>query len=108
MSAVLYSDMGPPYVVRARVGASAEFDPLTASDTKLICRKPSGAEVTWETTEVTKDETQLVVSHALVDDELDEVGHWTVNAQSTVPGGAMRTECVGFWVRAPRSSREQR
>lgn len=105
MSVVLYQDMGPPYVVRARILACADFDPTVVSATRLEVTKPSGATAEWTTTVITQDTTRLLVEYALQVGDLSEVGFWTLFARSDVPGGSRRTKVDGFWVDPPNKRR---
>lgn len=96
MTEPLYIGMGPPYVVRAVIPASADFNPVAVAaactSVELRVKKPiSGAEVAWTATIIASSAVSLTVEHVLAVEDLDERGTWTVWARFTLPSGVVRT-----------------
>lgn len=95
MSAYLYVGMGPPYVVRGVIQASADFNPVVVAATYtavvLHVTKPNGQEVDWTATVVASSAASLTVEHLLNVNDLDQKGAWSVWASFTVPSGSLRT-----------------
>lgn len=93
----LYRGMGPPYLVRIVVRASADFDPVAvaaaAPTVTMRVTKTSGAAVDWSAAIVSSGVASLTVEHALAVSDLDEKGRYTVWLRFLMPDASvLRTE----------------
>lgn len=96
----LYVGMGPPYVVRATIAKSPDFDPLQAAGASpivFVVRKSTGAVVEWAATVQAASSASITLEHALALGDLDVHGSWRLWARFTLGGGGeLRTNAIAL------------
>lgn len=99
MAVTLYIGMGPRYVVRARVKAGPDFDPVAIAAAvaaiTLLVTKPSGEEVAWDAEILASSEASLTLQHRFAVEDLDERGRYAVSARFLMNDGEVVRTKVG-------------
>ena len=98
MAEIHKNDIGTVFRLTLKDNGSA-VDISSASATKdIIFKKPSGLIVT-QGASFTSDGTDGKIQYASVAGDLDEVGHWEMQASVVITAGTFKSEIEGFQVK---------
>jgi hypothetical protein len=91
-------DVGTVFEVTVKEGSTV-VDISTATVKSFVCRKPSGAVVTW-TAEFATNGTDGKLRYTTAEDDLDRAGDWRMQAYIEMPTGAWHSDEATFKVAA--------
>lgn len=91
--------IGPPEIIQITVGASL-FDLTTVTAVSFTVRLPDSTTAAWSGfLQPGASKTLLVVAHAFVTTDCQQIGDYIITPTLTVPGGSLQVAPVSLRVR---------
>jgi hypothetical protein len=97
---VHYNDIGTVFLITVNdcvSGTSVALDLSTASSLQVILKSPSGVSYT-KTASFYTNGTDGKIVYVTINNDLNEVGTWSIQAKITIPTGTFRSDIGTFKV----------